>query len=75
VQVDPIKSTLKVPGTKRLKLKCGKLLSSFAFSLNLRRYNVAWSSNSEFLAATSDSLHAVAVWRAGAYTCPSFSST
>jgi len=40
VQVDPIKPTLKTPGPMRLKLKCGKLLSSFAFKSNLRRYNV-----------------------------------
>jgi len=30
VQVDPVKPTLKAPGTKRLKLKCVKLLSGFA---------------------------------------------
>ena len=34
--VDPIKPTLKAPGTKRLKLKCHRLLSSFAFNFNLR---------------------------------------
>jgi len=38
VQVDPIKPTLKAPGTKRLKLNHGKPLSSFAFNFNLRRY-------------------------------------
>jgi len=37
VQVDPIKPTLKPPGTKRLKLKYDELLSSFAFNFNLRR--------------------------------------
>ena len=37
VQVDPIKPVLKPPGTMRLKLKHGKLLSSFAFKSNLRR--------------------------------------
>jgi hypothetical protein len=36
VPVDPIKPTLKAPGTKRLKLKCHRLLSSFAFNFNLR---------------------------------------
>jgi len=41
VQVDPIKPTLAAPGTKRLKLKCDKLLSSFAFNFNLRRYVTA----------------------------------
>jgi len=30
---------LKAPGTKRLKLKYDKLLSSFAFNFNLRRYS------------------------------------
>jgi len=39
VQVDPITPTLKAPGTKRLKLKYHKLLSSFAFNCNLRRYS------------------------------------
>ena len=39
MRVDPIKPTLKVPGTKRLKLKRVDLLSSFAFKFNLRRYN------------------------------------
>ena len=38
MQVDPIKPTLKAPGTKRLRLKCDKLLSHFAFNFNLRRY-------------------------------------
>jgi len=40
VQVDPINSTVKAPGTTRLKLKYGKLLSSFAFKFNLSRYIV-----------------------------------
>ena len=39
MQVDPIKPTVKAPGTKRLKLKYAKLLSSFAFNVNLRRYS------------------------------------
>ena len=33
-----MKPTLKVPESKRLKLKCDKLRSSFAFNFNLRRY-------------------------------------
>ena len=37
VQVDPIKPTLKAPGTKRLKLWCDILLST-SFKINLRRY-------------------------------------
>jgi len=39
VQVDPIKPKLKPPGTKRLKLKCGILLSTYALRFNLRRHN------------------------------------
>jgi hypothetical protein len=38
VQVDPIKPTLKPPGTKRLKLKNDATPSKFAFNFNLRRY-------------------------------------
>ena len=41
MQVDPITSTLKAPGTKRLKPAYDELLSSFAFKSNLRRYNLA----------------------------------
>jgi hypothetical protein len=39
VQVEPIRPTLQAPGTKRLKPKHDKLLSSFAFNVNLRRYS------------------------------------
>jgi len=44
-QVDPMKSLLKVPGTKRLKLNYGRLLSSFAYKFRLRRYTkgVSWN--------------------------------
>jgi len=38
VQVDPIKPKLKLPGTKRLKLKCDEALSNFAFKIKLHRY-------------------------------------
>ena len=38
MQVDPLKFTLKAPGSERLKLKCDKLHSNFAFNFNLRRY-------------------------------------
>jgi len=34
-----MKSKLKPPGTKRLKLKYDNVISSFAFNFNLRRYN------------------------------------
>ena len=42
MQVEPIRPTFKAPGTKRLKLKCGELLSSFAFNVDLRRFTKAW---------------------------------
>ena len=38
VQVDPIKSKLKPPGTERLTPKCDMLLSTPAFKFNLRRH-------------------------------------
>ena len=41
MQVDPIKPTLKAPGTKHLKLKPETLLSTSAFKINLRRYTLA----------------------------------
>jgi hypothetical protein len=37
VQVDPIKLTLKPPGTKHLKVNYDKLLSNFAFKFNMGR--------------------------------------
>ncbi len=40
MQVHPINPTLKLTGTKRLKLKCDILLSTSAFKFNLRRYTV-----------------------------------
>ena len=39
MHVDPIKPTLKAPGTRLLKLKCDILVSTSAFKFNLRRYN------------------------------------
>ena len=41
VQVDPIKPTLKAPGTKPFKLEAEKLLSNHGFKFDLRRYIVA----------------------------------
>ena len=41
MQVDPMKPTLKPPGTKRLKLKCDIMLSNSAFKFNLRRHSTA----------------------------------
>ena len=43
MQVDPIKLTLKAPGTKILKLAYDELRSSFAFKFNLRRYNQVYN--------------------------------
>jgi hypothetical protein len=40
VQVDPIKPTLKPPGSKRLKLAREKSLSNLAFKINLRHYSM-----------------------------------
>jgi len=40
VQVDLIKPKLKLPGTRRLKVKCGEPLSTFAFKFKLRRYRL-----------------------------------
>ena len=39
MQVDPIKPTLKLPGSQHLNLKHENLLSNFAFNINLRRYS------------------------------------
>ena len=41
MQLDPIKPTLKAPGSERLKLKCDHLVSKFAFTFYLRRYTKA----------------------------------
>jgi RNA recognition motif-containing protein len=48
VQVDPIKSTLKPLGTKRLKLECDVMLSTSGFKFNLRRYSTAFVKNLPF---------------------------
>jgi len=37
-QFDPIKHTLKAPGSKRLKLEYDEPPSNFAFKFNSRRY-------------------------------------
>jgi len=65
VQVDPIKPTLKAPGTKLLKLECDESLSNFDFNVNLRRYTTVYF---------GQLLEAGGTW-AGAYTRPLFSST
>jgi hypothetical protein len=45
VQVEPIKSKLTAPRTKRLKLTDDNLVSGFAFKFNLRRYTEALKEN------------------------------
>jgi len=40
VQADPIKHTLKAPGTKSLILMCDDPLSNFGFKFNLCRYTM-----------------------------------
>jgi len=73
VQVDPIKPTLKPPGTKRLKVECGILLLTPAFKFNFRRYNeVAPHQDSTFLYTSP--LTCTGLW-AGACTRPPFGSS
>ena len=60
---------LKPPGTKHLKLKCDVLLSTSAFSFNLRRYSVLHVNDLRELHSAVDAL------LAGAHTPPIFSST
>ena len=46
MQVDPVKPTVKAPGTKRLKLNSNilrSILPNFTFNFNLRRY--IWGTN------------------------------
>jgi len=66
VHVDPIKSTFKAPGTKRLKAEYDKVLSNFAFNLNMRRYieDEMAKIGAELYAAQAE----MSPWEAGAYT-------
>ena len=57
VQVDPIKPTLKAPGTKLLKLQYDKPLSTFAFKFNLRRYTLEMLHFSQYHDADGRGLH------------------
>ena len=68
MQVDPIKLTLNVPDTQRLKLKCYGLLSHVAFVFNLRRYT-----KQRFYPQCEPCSGLQST--AGAYTRPLFSST
>ena len=69
VQVETIKPKLKLPGTRRLKLKCDEPLSSFAFNLNLHRYS--WDRRGARPTRWPSPVPSVA----GAYTRSYFSST
>jgi hypothetical protein len=62
VQVDPIKPKLKAPGTKRLKLKYDRQLSSFGFKFNFRRY-ILLASHGVSLQFASEQATFVLVWR------------
>jgi len=74
VQVDPIRPTLKAPGSNLLELQSDALLSSFAFNLNLRRYMQVGRAG-VFKVAYSNEDRALKDLKAGAYTRPLFSST
>ena len=58
LQVDPIKPTLKATGTKRLKLKCDVLLSTFTFKFSLHHYSWATRAAPTACAPTSTSRQA-----------------
>ena len=82
MQVDPIKPTLKPLGTKHLKPKYDKPLSSVPFNFNLRCYSQVGVDEVEGGAASvsvkyNSALRTLKGWplEAGAYTCPLFSST
>jgi len=67
VQVDP----MKPPGTKRLKLKCDILLSTYAFKFNLRRYNEQLSADDDMIGQED----LAGLPEVEAYTSPLLSST
>jgi hypothetical protein len=60
-RLTPFKTTLKTPGTKRLKPEYEELISNFAFKFNLRRYTEA--GESEVGRAELQADHAE--WKAG----------
>jgi hypothetical protein len=86
VQVDPIKPTLKAPGTERLKLEYDEPASNLAFKFNLRRYH---PSEPAFVATCNvchreleigkgwrcETCHDYDICEAGAYTRPFLSSS
>ena len=61
VQVDPIKTKVKPPGSKRLILKRDVLLSNFAFKFNLRRYMTELCLNKNELTSVPAALGALTV--------------
>ena len=54
VQVAPIKTTLKAPGIKLLKLKYGKPLSNFGFKFKLRHFTQVESHGGTCVNSTAD---------------------
>jgi hypothetical protein len=82
VQVDPDKSNLKPPGTKRLKLIYDQSLSTSAFNFNVHRYNMAVIIACVVFLVAFVMLDFAPVYfqklikyRAGAYTRPLLTST
>jgi hypothetical protein len=71
VQVDPIKPTLKAPGTKRLKLKRDEPLSKFALKFKLRLYTKEMLQRPLYRFLRDAFTH----WPAGAYTLLLLGST
>ena len=69
MQVDPKKSKLKPPGTKRLKLQCHTLLSTSAFKFNLRRYIKATKNTAATAAAAAAATAATAAAATAATAC------
>ena len=64
MQVDPIKPTLRAPGTERLKLKSEELLSNFGFRFNVRCYTVVFSHMPRD-GSTGAAVHAAKTYLAG----------
>ena len=75
VQLDPIKPTLKAPGTERLKLQYEELLSNFGFKFNLRRFPVVNNMLTAIKRKKSKDTMILSAVVAGAYTRPLLSST
>ena len=74
MQVDPTKPTMNAPKSKRLRLTCDKLPSSFAFKFNLCRYGKCVVKNIELTNPSSKMISYSARLEAGAHTRPLLSS-